>query len=122
MSSFTGTTDPIPVNRAFRSGCDKAVLILTRPRDEYRRSTNDRRLANLLTKRYPRAAFKLANRALIYNRQLDLAKSYEKRGKLLIVAPKDISGMHTLTKDRDAMEFMYKEGYEDAEKILRFIG
>ncbi len=117
-----GISDPIPVNRAFRKGCDKVVLILTRPRDDYRDSNSDRRLAKLIAKRYPKAAYKLAHRAQIYNRQLDLAKSYEKRGKVLIIAPKDISGMKTLTKDLDAMRFMYQEGYEDAEKIPAFIG
>ena len=70
-----GISDPVPVNRAFRSGCDKVVLILTLPRDDYRSSTNDRRLASLLRRRYPKAAQKLSQRAQIYNHQLNLAKS-----------------------------------------------
>ena len=116
-----GLSDPIPVNRAFRGGCDRVVLILTRPKDYYRKASNDLAFSRILHRTYPKAAKRLADRAATYNRQLDLAKSYEKRGKVLILAPKDISGMKTLKKDRKAMELMYEEGYEDAKAILDFI-
>ena len=116
-----GISDPIPVNRAFRAGCDRAVLILTRPKDEYRVSKTDARLARLLKKKYPASAYDLAHRGEVYNKQLDLAKKYETKGKLLIIAPKDISGMKTLNKDLDAMNYLYQQGYEDAKAINTFI-
>ena len=116
-----GMSDPIPVNRAFREGCDKVVIILTRPKDQYRNARTDTRLASVLTRKYPRSAYKLTHRAELYNRQLDLAKRYEARGKVLILSPADISGMRTLKKDRAAMELMYREGYEDAARIADFI-
>ena len=116
-----GLSDPIPVNRAFRCGCDKVVVILTRPRDGYRVSDRDIAMARFLKRRYPASALRLEQRGGLYNRQLDLIKSYEKRGKVLIVAPKDISGMKTLKKDREAMKILYQEGYADAAAIREFM-
>ncbi len=116
-----GLSDPIPVNRAFRCGCDKVVVILTRPRDSYRVSDRDVSMALLLKRHYPASALRLAQRADLYNRQLDLIRKYEKKGRVVIVAPRDISGMKTLKKDRKAMEFMYHEGYEDAQEISDFL-
>lgn len=116
-----GLSDPIPVNRVFRAGCEKAVVVLTRPADEYRSSKNDRRFAKILAATYPKSARLLAGRADLYNRQLDLLKRYEEKGRVLIIAPKDIGGMKTLKKDRAAMELMYREGYEDAAKITEFL-
>lgn len=116
-----GISDPIPVNRAFKGGCSKLVVILTRPKEAYRKSRQDARLARLLRRRYPAAAWRLAHRGELYNKQLDLIKNYEKKGKVLIVAPADISGMKTLKKDRKTMELMYREGYEDARAIEAFL-
>ena len=42
-------------------------------------------------------------------------------GKVLVVAPKDTFGVDTLTRDRDALEKLYQEGYADGEKIETFL-
>ena len=116
-----GISDPIPITKAFDDGCDKVVLILTRPRDYYRSDKNDRRIAKRLKRKYPRAAEGLANRALTYNSQLDLAKYYEKEGKLLLIAPDSIDGMDTLTRDKKMQDRMYRKGLADAAAIGDFI-
>ena len=117
-----GLSDPIPVKKALDAGCEKVVVILTRPRDSYRDSEKDRRFVRLLAPKYPRAADALANRAGLYNMQLDLAKKYEREGKALIVAPDDIGDMQTLTKDRGAIERLYAKGMRDAFAIEGFLG
>ena len=116
-----GLSDPIPVKKALDSGCDKVVVILTRPRDTYRTPADDRRVVRLIAHRYPRAAEALANRAGLYNMQLDLTKKYEREGKVLIVAPDDIGAMKTLTKDRSAIEALYAKGMRDAFAIEDFL-
>ena len=112
-----GISDPIPVKKCFEDGCEKAVLILTRPRDFERSPKKDRLITNLIRSKYPNAAKAMSMRAAVYNSQLRLAKEYEKQGKLLILAPDDIGGMKTLTKDRDMIEALYYKGYKDAEAI-----
>ena len=116
-----GLSDPIPVHKAFDAGCEKVVVILTRPRDYYRDPKKDVPVARLLMTKWPRIAEALMNRAGLYNLQLDLAKKYEREGRVLIVAPDDIGDMATLTKDREAIEGLYAKGYGDARAIKDFL-
>lgn len=117
-----GLSDPIPVRKALEQGCEKVVVVLTRPRDFRRSPDGDKRVARLLVRRYPRIAEALANRADLYNMQLDMAKKYEREGKALIVAPDSIGDMKTLTKDRETIEWLYAEGLRDAFAIEDFLG
>jgi len=114
-------SDAIPLKKAFDEGCDKIVLILTKPRDTIRSPKKDIFLANRIRKKYPKAAEKLAKRAEEYNNSVALAKEYEKQGKVLIVAPKDTFGVDTLTKNAEPMKKLYDSGYKDGESILKFV-
>lgn len=113
--------DPIPIEKAFLMGCDKVVLILTKPRDFRRTPDKDRKLAAGIRKKYPLAAAQMEQRAAHYNAALDLAESYAKQGKLLIVAPDDTCGMDTLTRNPEAMKRFYEKGLHDGEVIASFL-
>lgn len=112
--------DPVPVRKAFEYGCDKVVVILSKPRDEVRSPKKDNILAGRIRKKYPAAAEKLQMRAQRYNSSVKLAKELEAQGKVLIVAPDDTCGVDTLTKDREAMMNLYEKGYRDAQAISKF--
>ena len=113
--------DTIPIEKAFAWGCDKVVLVLTRPRDTVRVSDNDVKFAKRIQKKYPQAAERLRRRAEQYNRGVELAKEYEAQGKVCIIAPDDTCGVDTLTKNRDAMKRFYEKGYQDATVIQDFL-
>ena len=115
-----GLSDPIPYKRCLDAGCEKIVVVLTRPRDYFRDPSKDERMARLLYK-YPNAAKALTFRSRLYNDQLKDVTELERQGRALIVAPDDISGMKTLTKDKDAIVALYQKGYKDAEAISSFI-
>ena len=108
-------SDPIPFMKAFSTGCEKVVLILTKPEDFIRTSGKDRKLAFMIHRKYPKAAERLKLRADRYNRQVELAKEYEAQGRLLIVAP------DTLTQDTEAMKQFYQKGLHDGEQIASFV-
>ncbi|MBQ3301250.1 MAG: patatin family protein [Eggerthellaceae bacterium] len=116
-----GIADPVPVNHAFSLGCDRVVLVLTRPLSSRRDPKKDALGARMLARSYPRAAEALANRADLYNFEVDQAKRYQEEGKLLIVAPDDIGKMDTLTKDKSAIADLYAKGYADAAAIESFV-
>ena len=116
-----GMSDPIPIRHALRKGFDRIVLILTRPRDDYREPGNDIMFARLMVRKWLNSAKALARRAGYYNRSLEISKQYEKEGRVLIVAPESIGKMKTLTKDEDSIRMMYEEGREDAKKIRTFL-
>lgn len=113
--------DPVPVAKAFEMGCDKVVLLLTRPEDDVRTADSDRKLARRIRKKYPEAAKALTNRANKYNEGVALAKQYACEGKLLIIAPDDTCGVHTICRDEYKMRRLYEKGYTDAEKIAPFL-
>ena len=116
-----GLSDPIPFEKAFSDGCDKVIVILTRPKDYIRDTKNDRRMSLFIKHRYPRAARDLAKRGEVYNEQLERCRKLEEEGKVLILAPESIGGMKTLTTDTDILMNLYEKGYSDAEKIPAFI-
>ena len=114
-------SDPVPVKKALDMGCDKVVLILTKPRTTRRTPEKDKKLAHFIRKKYPLAAAGLERRAENYNAGVELAERYEKEGRLLIVAPKDTCGMDTLTRDKTAMENFYNMGVSDGTAIIDFL-
>lgn len=116
-----GLSDPIPYEKAFAAGCDKVVVILTRPEDYRRIPKNDKIIADLLHPHYPNASQAMRNRSVVYNQQVDACEYLQVQGKVCIVAPDSIGNMKTLTKDKDSIEALYYKGYEEAKSILNFV-
>ena len=113
--------DPVPVEKAFEMGCDKVVLILTLPEDTLRTPSKDQTMACCVQRKFPETAKALRQRAQKYNKGIELAKQYRSEGKLLIIAPDDTCGVHTLCRDSFKMRRLYGKGYVDAEKITPFL-
>lgn len=116
-----GLSDPVPYEKAFAAGCDKVVVILTRPEDYRRIPKNDKIIADLLYPHYPNASQAMRNRSVVYNQQVDACEYLQVQGKVCIVAPDSIGNMKTLTKDKDSIEALYYKGYEEAKSILNFV-
>ena len=113
--------DPIPMEKAFQMGCDRVILILTKPKNLLRQPGKDPSFAKRIEKRYPEAAKQLRLRARRYNNGVDLAKAYEAEGRVLTVSPDDTCGVDTLTRDKDALQRLYEKGYKDGEVITPFL-
>ncbi len=113
--------DPVPVDKAFAEGCDKVVVVLTKPRDTIREPDSDIKLARFIDRKYPKAAEALRLRAQHYNEGVTRAKELEAEGRVLIVAPEDTCGVSTLTREKDKLYALYAEGYKDGTAIPEFI-
>ena len=113
--------DTIPLKKAFADGCDKVVLILTKPEGTVRADSTDRKLARVIRRRYPKAAEQLALRAQHYNEGIALAEQLAAEDKVLIIAPDDTCGVKTLTRDQEALKKLYSKGIRDAQAIEAFI-
>ena len=116
-----GISDPIPIEKALKDGCDKVVVILTRPKDYFRSPENDARMARLMRRKYPRAAEDLVRRAEVYNRELTQCLDLEKEGKVRIIAPDTIGKMKTLSQDPEPIRQLYQKGWLDAEGAFDFV-
>lgn len=113
--------DTIPIDKAFELGCDKLILILTKPKDIIRKNSKDAFYAKFVERKYPLSAEQIRRRCDNYNKGVAKAKELEKEGKALIVAPSDTCGVDTLTRDRNALNALYEKGYEDGGKISEFL-
>lgn len=114
-------SDPVPLEMAFSWGCNRVVLILTKPKKFIRKSGKDTLLAAGIRKAYPLAAQRLCQRAELYNRQIQFAKKFAMQGKVLIVAPDDTCGVGTLTRNANSLLTLYEKGYGDGAQIERFL-
>ena len=122
MPYFDGAlADPVPVEKAFQCGCDKVVVLLTRPADRKRGPGKDAFFADRIQHKYPFAARKLRTRVERYNAGVELAKRYQAEGRALIVAPDDTCGVDTLTREKASLTRFYHKGYQDAQAILTFL-
>ncbi len=113
--------DPVPVRKALDEGCDKVVLILTRPEDVPRTPQRDEKYAARIQKQYPKAAEALRHRAEKYNFGVALAREYVKTGKVLIISPDDTCGVGIATRKKDALDHLYRKGLKDGERIGKFL-
>ena len=116
-----GICDPVPVLKAQGDGCDRIVVILTHPVDFRREQKKDRTIAKILSRSYPRAGEALMNRYKAYNDGVAYAQEMERQGSVLIIAPDDVCGLSTLTKDKEKLQQMYDKGRRDAAKIAPFL-
>lgn len=116
-----GISDPVPIEKAFADGCDRVVLILTKPLGAQLDDRRNEAAAKLLKHRYTRTSEALAHMSEKYHSSLALALEYAECGKALIIAPSDCCGMKTLTRDRIKLDSLYHMGYDDAAAIKEFI-
>ncbi len=116
-------TDPIPYEKAFEDGCTKVIVVLTRPTD-FRKHTSDREASfyKKLKKNYPNMIEKMYARNDLYNTQLDkLFEKYLPEGKAFVIGPDDVCNVDTLKKNKDNLDRLYQKGYKDGEKIENFL-
>ncbi|MBR5620405.1 MAG: patatin family protein [Clostridia bacterium] len=116
-----GIADPIPIEKAYAMGCDRVVLILTRPVDFAVSDGIDRIGAAALRKRHPALSQTLLSKAEHYRESLDFALKKEKEGKCLIVAPDDCCGVEMLTRETDKLRALYEKGVADGGSIRAFL-
>ena len=113
--------DPIPYKHAMEQGCDRLVLLLTRPVDYRRPPLDHQEMMEKALGRWPNTFSALLRRAPRYNRDLAAVQELEREGKALIIAPSDIAGMDTLTRDKAAVERLYQMGYEQGPRLMEFV-
>lgn len=113
-----GISDPIPFQKAFDMGCDKVVVVISKPVD-YRKSPQKHMpIIKAALSKYPNVFDRIAIRHEVYNRQLEQAIKLQEEGKIIILAPQDCHGVNTLTREPDSLEKLYEEGRRCADAHL----
>lgn len=116
-----GISDPVPIKKALDDGCDKVVIVLTRP-VEYRKPHRVKpSLYEIMLREYPKSAMLMDDSIDRYNDGIESIMQLEKEGKVLIIAPDDCCGVETLTRNREAIVKLYEKGFSDGAKIKEFL-
>ncbi|MDD6553102.1 MAG: patatin family protein [Prevotellaceae bacterium] len=113
-----GILDSIPVERAFATGHEHNVVILTRNKG-WRDKGVDRKTPNFIYKNYPRLRLALSKRHVAYNRQLQLVDDLEAAGKITCIRPLRPLEVGRIEKDTAKLERLYEEGFELGEKFCQ---
>lgn len=116
-----GVADSIPVHRAVEDGCDKLVIILTKPHGYRKKPMSFKHLYSAVLKDYPKVVEAMEHRHEVYNASLDYAYELEKEGKAVIIAPEYPLTVDKFTSDTEKLEHCYQEGIRDTNKVLERI-
>lgn len=112
-----GVSDAIPMDRAFEKGCDKIVVLASKPRNFVKKPEGGKHIYHKILKDFPNFIESLDNRHIMYQRALRKMKAYEKEGKAFVFAPSDPPKMSSFTKDYDTEMALYNLGLSDFENL-----
>jgi predicted patatin/cPLA2 family phospholipase len=113
--------DPVPIQKAFMEGCDRVVLLLSKPMDEPIDYQTDVFLANLIKNQYPVSANKLMLRAEKYERSIALANQYASMNRLIFIAPDETYGITAIKRTKEGLEKLYAHGKEKGKQISEWL-
>lgn len=114
-----GLCDPIPVKKALEDGCNKLLIVLTRPKEYHKElSTSNKVAAKFLKNKYPNLVDPLLQRHILYNETVKYCEELEKEGKALILRPTQEVQIESLEKDMDKIKAVYHFGYNLAVKHM----
>ena len=100
-------SDSIPVQKAMDDGCDKLVVILTKPHDFVKEPERDRFIYKRLCRKYPKIIEALDHRHIMYKACQDKMFALEKSGKVFVFAPEHVLGGGTYSMDAKEEEAIH---------------
>ncbi|GGB10109.1 patatin family protein [Macrococcus hajekii] len=114
-----GVTDPIPLRKAQQDGIKKNVVVLTRPKGYFKKSS---RIAKYFkVKQYPAINEAMRRRPGRYNETLHYIEREAEAGHVLLIRPSLDLKVDRMEKNRDKLHQLYELGYRDAEQKIRAI-
>ena len=113
-----GVADPVPVEKALADGCDRLLVVLTKPLDFVKKPEHFRAAYTRALRAYPNIVKELKMRADVYNRGVEKARALASEGRAVILAPAVGYYVTAFTKNEKKLERLYREGYEAAQNAL----
>ena len=114
-----GIADQFPYKKAFADGCNKLLIVLTKPREEYLKKIRFLWGLKIILYRYPELFDKIKKAHDSNKEALEEIEILEKEGRVVVLEPENRFGMKTLTVKKSALEKMYRQGYEDGLNFLK---
>lgn len=113
-----GAADSIPWKRALEKGCERVLVVLTRPREARRKPD---KLLPVIRKRYrdyPRFVEAMERRAEVYNQCRAELFQAEREGRVKVIAPRSTLGVKRTERDTEKLRLLWAEGYQMAAERM----
>lgn len=121
-----GVADAIPYRRALEQGCDRVVVVLTKPRSFVRGAEKLQPVIERRYRQYPNFCQAMRDRAEKYNQDRAELFQLEKEGKALVFAPDSLHGVGRIEHNVEKLRMLWAEGYqhgmERMEDLRSFMG
>ena len=121
-----GVVDAVPFERAFQQGCDRALVILTKPRSFVRKQEKLNPLIERTYHQYPNFCKAVAERAERDNAARQRLFELEKEGKVMVIAPEATHGVGRIEHNVEKLRLLWAQGYQQAvecmDEIEAFMG
>lgn len=110
-----GLADNIPLDKCLELGCDKVIIVLTRPMD-YVRNDHIASLCRLAFPRYKALLRTIDQCNEKYNARVQQIHELEEQGKVFVIRPSENRPVGRLEKDLDKLRALHALGVQDATK------
>ncbi len=113
-----GIADSLPLNFLSSLGCEKKVLILTRPLGYRKKPLRGKALLKILLRKTPAVAKALSSRHEVYNRTLQQIEAREKAGEIFVLRPKAPLEARIIERDPERLRAFWQDGYATAKETF----
>ena len=110
-----GIADSIPYKQAMKAGCDKNIVVLTRPLGYVKETEKITALALAKYRRYPRFCRALQTRANRYNNCIAQLMELKQQGKVFVFTPNTSFNVGRVENDPQKLKRLYDHGYKHAK-------
>lgn len=114
-----GISNPIPFEKALCDGCDKIIVILTRPRIFEKKIDPTVDICRFLYRKHKGFSKALKERPEKYNILREKLFTLEAEGKAIVIAPDNTDNWKRTERDSKIIKEMYDEGYEKVINIVK---
>ena len=112
-----GISDSIPVDKCRELGCDKIIVVLTRP-IEYRKKKANTFMTKMKYSKYPNLADTINNRYKNYNDTLEKIIELENKKEIFVFRPSKDLHIKRIEKDKEKLQAMYDLGVENYKENI----
>ena len=111
-----GLVDNIPLDKCIELGCDKIIIVLTRPL-EYVRNDHIAGVCRLCYPRYKALLRAIEQRNDRYNARLQQIRRLEQKGEVFVLRPSENISVGRLEKDVARLQALHQLGVADATRL-----
>lgn len=116
-----GISDSIPFQKAINDGCDKVIVVLTRPRGYIKKTDKTVRFAGLAYRNYPEFVKSMIERSDKYNKQIKELRRLEREGKVFVIEPITTMDVGRTEKRAQKLFPLYVHGKNVCEEKIELL-